>query len=214
MANQKESAFIEALRYIIGTSLPEIGRVSSKIAQRLPPGVRHPLIAAALAGFAQFVEKQNLRGLQESLSDIIETFARALREEPRVEEPVKKELINIKEKLEEIQKNLSNAKSVGEVEEQREIALAMIKALMEIGRSLVELDEILSPKEERREIKIEWDKILKKLQRATEIIKGTLAKNLPEIYNKIRDEYTRIDQEWAKEIKKARREIKKWPRPF
>ncbi len=223
MTNQKEPTFTEFLRYIIGLFLPEIGRLSSKIVQRLPEEFKHPWIAAALSGFAQFVEKQNLRGLEESLSDLIETFARALRDEPQAKEPEEEKLININKLLENIKNNLLSAKTVEEVEEQRKIALATIEALREIGESLVELDKILYPQkeEEKTEIKIEWDKILTKLQKTVEIIKENLVTNLPNIYDvynkiitKIGEEYKRIDKEWAQKIEEARKKVKKWPRPF
>jgi hypothetical protein len=201
----------ESIREILGFFRPEIREYSRKLVDVLPPRLRHHIIGRFIGFLAQRVEKMDLLGMQEPISDAIEIISDEITKEVR--RKAKPEEID---ELKEIRKILENArerlKQAENVEDEKNRIIAELQAYEAILEIFKTIEEKYVPKEEK---KIDWAKLGEKfkeiikvineqgIQKAIEFIKEKYPEAKEEIRRQ-RDEFLRGFKEgWEKGRKKG-----------
>lgn len=205
----QDSTTKELIRYIVGALRPELRSIAIKIVGILPEPLRKVWVGRVIGAFAQFVEKRNIFGLQESISDMIEIIADEIGKQIQVnKERVRKELNleHIKnlllQRLEEARQKISEAENISSalekekkiLEAEAELLIAYITTLTELNKKI---EGILPPEKAK---KIDWNKIF-------QVIYNKLGK----LKNAIRDKAIVLDEkaeEIAHRIKRIRRKIR------
>lgn len=205
----QDSTTKELIRYIVGALRPELRNMATKIVGILPEPLRKVWVGRVIGAFAQFVEKRNIFGLQESISDMIEIIADEIGKQIQVnKERVRKELNleHIKnlllQRLEEARQKISEAENISSalekekkiLEAEAELLIAYITTLTELNKKI---EGILPPEKAK---KIDWNKIF-------QVIYNKLGK----LKNAIRDKAIVLDEkaeEIAHRIKRIRRKIR------
>jgi urease gamma subunit len=200
----------EALRIAVGAIRPEIRKAAQWIVDQLPPALRQEWIGRIVGALAQIVERTEIWGIQESISDAIEIISDEIGKQVR-EKKAKKEEIDLmnelRKMLENARERLRQAENVEEVRDRIIAELQAYEAILEIFKTI---EEKYVPKEER---KIDWvgeklKEIIKVIneqgiQRAIEFIRAKYpeVKTAAEIQ---KDEFLRgLKEGWQKGRKKG-----------
>lgn len=205
----QDSTTKELIRYIVGALRPELRNMATKIVGILPEPLRKVWVGRVIGAFAQFVEKRNIFGLQESISDMIEIIADEIGKQIQVnKERVKREL-NLEQiknlllqRLEQARQKVSEAENISSalekekkiLEAETELLIAYITTLTELNKKI---EGILPPEKAK---KIDWNKIF-------QVIYNKLGK----LKNAIRDKAIALDEkaeEIGRKIKRIRRKIR------
>lgn len=205
----QDSTTKELIRYIVGALRPELRNMATKIVGILPEPLRKVWVGRVIGAFAQFVEKRNIFGLQESISDMIEIIADEIGKQIQVnKERVKREL-NLEQiknlllqRLEQARQKISEAENISSalekekkiLEAETELLIAYITTLTELNKKI---EGILLPEKAK---KIDWNKIF-------QVIYNKLGK----LKNAIRDKAIALDEkaeEIGRKIKRIRRKIR------
>lgn len=205
----QDSTTKELIRYIVGALRPELRNMATKIVGILPEPLRKVWVGRVIGAFAQFVEKRNIFGLQESISDMIEIIADEIGKQIQVnKERVKREL-NLEQiknlllqRLEQARQKISEAENISSalekekkiLEAETELLIAYITTLTELNKKI---EGILPPEKAK---KIDWNKIF-------QVIYNKLGK----LKNAIRDKAIALDEkaeEIGRKIKRIRRKIR------
>lgn len=181
----------EILRVLIGGIRPEIRQAAKKLVELLPEKARIPAIGRLVGALAQIVEKQNIFGIQEILSDAIEIVSDEIGKQvdKKTKDELQKHKKTLEEALEEVNKKArERLEKAQNVEEEKNRILEELKALDEILEEMKKIEKKYVPEEKKKEKKIDWDKIFQKI-------------------NEGYQEINRKAESWAERINK-------WPRPF
>jgi hypothetical protein len=175
----------ELIREILGFFRPEIREYARKLVDVLPPRLRHPIIGRVVGFLAQRVEKMDLLGMQEAISDTIEIISDEITKEVRrkVKPEEIKELEELRKMLENARERLKQAENVEEVRDRIIAELQAYEAILEIFKTI---EEKYVPKEER---KIDWAKVGEKLK---EIIKVINEQGLQKAIEFVRTKYPEV----------------------
>jgi hypothetical protein len=175
----------ELIREILGFFRPEIREYARKLVDVLPPRLRHPIIGRVVGFLAQRVEKMDLLGMQEAISDTIEIISDEITKEVRrkVKPEEIKELEELRKMLENARERLKQAENVEEVRDRIIAELQAYEAILEIFKTI---EEKYVPKEER---KIDWAKVGEKLK---EIIKVINEQGLQKAIEFVRRKYPEV----------------------
>jgi hypothetical protein len=65
----------EALRIAVGAIRPELRKAAQWIVNQLPPALRQEWLGRIIGALAQIVERTEILGIQESISDAIEIIS-------------------------------------------------------------------------------------------------------------------------------------------
>jgi urease gamma subunit len=176
----------EALRIAVGAIRPEIRKAAQWIVDQLPPALRQEWIGRIIGALAQIVERTEILGIQESISDAIEIISDEIGRQVR-EKKAKKEEIDLmnelRKMLENARKRLRQAKNVEEVRDRIIAELQAYEAILEIFKTI---EEKYVPKEER---KIDWAKVGERLK---EIIKVINEQGLQKAIEFVRTKYPEV----------------------
>ncbi len=187
----------EIIREIAGFFRPEIQNIAKIITQKLPKELKHPLIGRFIGWLAQRVEKSDLMGMQEVLSDAIEILSDTINKTKNSEN--KQEIDEIKKIKQIFEKSLQKLEQAENVENEKEKIISQLKAYEEVLNVFREIIKKYEIKEENvvnnlDEIKI----ILKNLIQKIKTEKG----NLFEKINKfLKEKYPKIKKETKKALK-------------
>jgi hypothetical protein len=201
----------EALRIAIGAIRPELRKAAQWIVNQLPPALRQEWLGRIIGALAQIVERTEILGIQESISDAIEIISDEIGKQVR--RKAKPEEID---ELKEIRKILENTKErlrqAENVEDEKNRIIAELQAYESILEVFKTIEEKYVPKEER---KIDWERVGERLkevmkvineqgiQKAIEFVKEKYPEAKEEIRRQ-RDEFLRGFKEgWQKGRKKG-----------
>ena len=158
----------EALRIAVGAIRPEIRRIAQWMVDRLPPALRQEWIGRIVGALAQIVERTEILGIQESISDAIEIISDEIGRQVR-ERKVKKEEIDL---MNELRKMLENARErlrqAENVEEVRDRIIAELQAYESILEIFKTIEERYAPKKEQR--RIDWSKVGERIREIIRVI--------------------------------------------
>ncbi len=210
---KKELTTIEVLRIILGGFREEIRSGARKLVDILPEPLKKKWIGRVVGVLAQIVERFDLKGIEEIISDAIEIASDEIGRQLAKSE--KKEEVEI---LKEAKKILEDAKErlkkATDIEAEKNRIIAELQAFADILNVLKMIEERFVPEEEKKEIKIDWNKIFQRIDAAYKIIKKTATeKIIPELekaYTETKETIKKINQKASD----AAQKVKKWPRPF
>jgi len=221
MAERIHMDFKEFLRIIVGAIRPELRKIAQEFVKFLPEGLRKEWVGRLIGSLAQFVEKKDMFGIQEAISDMIEITS------DEVSKQVKKPKEEVKEKiganyieemflkqLEEAKRKIAEAENIENekerqkkiIEAQTEIFKAYLEALTEITKSTHKEIEV---KEEK---KIDWEKVFNRIGEALNKTWEQIKEKTPSAYQKTKDVVKTVDkkaEEWASKIEELRKKVKK-----
>jgi hypothetical protein len=156
----------EAIRIVVGAIRPELRKAAQEIVNYLPPALRKEWIGRIIGALAQIVERTEILGIQESISDAIEIISdeigKQVRRRARPEEI--DELREIRKILENARERLRQAENIEEV---RDRIIAELQAYESILQVFKTIEEKYVPKEER---KIDWEKVGERLKEVMKVI--------------------------------------------
>jgi vacuolar-type H+-ATPase subunit I/STV1 len=156
----------EVIRIIVGAIRPELRRAAQGIVNYLPPALREEWIGRIIGALAQIVERTEILGIQESISDAIEIISDEISKQ--VQRKARSEEINELERLRKILENarerLRQAENVEEVRDRIIAELQAYEAILEIFKRI---EEKYVPKEER---KIDWERVGERLKEVMKVI--------------------------------------------
>jgi uncharacterized protein (UPF0305 family) len=188
----------ELIREALGFFRPEIREYARKLVDVLPPRLRHHMIGRFVGFLAQRVEKMDLLGMQEAISDAIEIISDEITKEVRRKAKPEEidELKEIRKILENTRERLRQAENV-EDEKNRIIAeLQAYESILEIFKTI---EERYVPREKRR---IDWERIFGKLK---EIINVINEKGIKRAYEFLKEKYPEAKEEIKRQIDEGRR---------
>jgi hypothetical protein len=175
----------ELIREILGFVRPEIREYARKLVDVLPSRLRHHMIGRLVGFLAQRVEKMDLLGIEEAISDAMEIISDEITKEIRRKAKPEEidELEELRKMLEDARKRLKQAENVEEVRDRIIAELQAYEAILEIFKTI---EEKYVPKEER---KIDWAKVGEKLK---EIIKVINEQGLQKAIEFVRTKYPEV----------------------
>ena len=175
----------ELIREILGFVRPEIREYARKLVDVLPSRLRHHMIGRVVGFLAQRVEKMDLLGMEEAISDAMEIISDEITKEIRRKAKPEEidELEELRKMLEDARKRLKQAENVEEVRDRIIAELQAYEAILEIFKRI---EEKYVPKEER---KIDWAKVGEKLK---EIIKVINEQGLQKAIEFVRTKYPEV----------------------
>jgi hypothetical protein len=186
----------ELIREILGFLRPEIRERARELVDVLPPRLRHHMIGRVVGFLAQRVEKMDLLGMQEAISDAMEIISDEITKEVR--RKAKPEEID---ELKEIRKILENTRErlrqAGNIEDEKNRIIAELQAYESILEIFKTIEERYVPREKRR---IDWERIFGKLK---EIINVINEKGIKRAYEFLKEKYP----EAKEEIRRQKREF-------
>jgi hypothetical protein len=172
----------ELIRQLLGAVRPEIRELSRKLLNILPPQLRKEGIGRIIGFLAQRIEKRDMGGFQEAISDAIEIISdeigKQVRSKARPEEI--DELKEFRKMLENARERLRQAENVEEV---RDRIIAELQAYESILEFFKTIEEKYVPKEEK---KIDWEKIFGKLKEKYPEVKEEVKKQKNEFLRGLR----------------------------
>jgi hypothetical protein len=156
----------ELIREILGFFRPEIRERARELVDVLPPGLRRPIIGRFIGFLAQRVEKMDLLGMQEAISDAIEIISDEITKEVRRKAKPEEidELKEIRKILENTRERLRQAENI---EDEKNRIIAELQAYESILEVFKTIEEKYVPKEER---KIDWAKVGERLKEVMKVI--------------------------------------------
>jgi hypothetical protein len=156
----------EAIRIVVGAIRPELRKAAQEIVNYLPPALRKEWIGRIIGALAQIVERTEILGIQESISDAIEIISdevgRQVRRKAQPEEI--DELREIRKILENARERLRQAENVEEVKDRIIVELQAYESILQVFKTI---EEKYVPKEER---KIDWEKVGERLKEVMKVI--------------------------------------------
>jgi hypothetical protein len=175
----------ELIREILGFVRPEIREYARKLVDLLPSRLRHHMIGRVVGFLAQRVEKMDLLGMEEAISDAMEIISDEITKEIRRKAKPEEidELEELRKMLENARERLRQAENVEEVRDRIIAELQAYEAILEIFKTI---EEKYVPKEER---KIDWAKVGEKLK---EIIKVINEQGLQKAIEFVRTKYPEV----------------------
>jgi flagellar biosynthesis/type III secretory pathway chaperone len=201
----------EAFRIAVGAIRPELRKVAQWIVDQLPPALRQEWLGRIMGALAQIVERTEILGIQESISDAIEIISDEIGKKVR-RKAQPEEIDELKETKKILENALERLKQAENVEDEKNRIIAELQAYEAILEIFKTIEEKYVPKEEK---KIDWAKIGEKLkeiikvineqgiQKAIEFIKEKYPEAKEEIIRQ-RDEFLRGFKEgWQKGRKKG-----------
>jgi hypothetical protein len=221
MAERKHMNFKEFLRIIVGAIRPELRKIAQDFVKVLPEGLRKEWVGRFMGSLAQFVEKSDIFGIQETISDMIEITA------DEVAKQIKKPKEEIKEKigakrieeifakqLEEATRKIAEAENI---ENEKERQKAIITAETEIFKTYLEaISELTKSTQEQVEIKegkkIDWKKVFNEIKKALNKTWEKAKEETPKGYQKTKEAVKTMDQkaeELADKIAELRKKLRK-----
>jgi hypothetical protein len=193
--NNKEKKYDikEIIREIAGFLRPEIQRIAKIIAQKLPKDLKQPIIGRFIGWLAQRVEKSNLIGMQEVLSDAIEILADTIN---KTED--KEEIYEIKKIKQILEKSLQRLEQAEHVESEKEKIISQLKAYEEILNVFREIIKKYEIKEDNLDKTENILNILNNLIQKIQTKKGDLYKIIKQF---LKEKYPKIKKETKKSLK-------------
>lgn len=158
--------FQEILRIVLGGFRGEIKNFARSIVDYLPESLRVSVVARVIGVLAQIVEKTNIAGFQEIISDAIEIISDEIGKQ--VKKPEKEKLINLRSMLENIKKRLEGAENI---QSEKDRIIEELKALQEIINVFKTLEELIEGKEEEKKPEIDWDEVLNRINKVIDAVK-------------------------------------------
>jgi len=187
----------ELIRQLLGVVRPEIRELAHKLLNLLPSQLRKEWIGRIIGFIAQRIEKKNLGGFQESISDAIEIISDEIGKQVKERKAKKEEIdaINeLKRILENVRERLRQAENI---EDEKNRIISELQAYESILEFFKTMEEKYVPKEKRR---IDWERIFGKLK---EIINVINEKGIRRAIEFIREKYP----EAKEEVKRQRDEF-------
>lgn len=188
----------ELIREILGFFRPEIRERARELVNVLPPSLRHQMIGRVIGFLAQRVEKMDLLGMQETISDAIEIISDEITKEVRRKAKPEEidELKEIRKILENARERLRQAENVEEVRDRIIAELQAYEAILEIFKTI---EEKYVPKEER---KIDWERVGERLK---EVMKFINEQGIQKAIEFIKEKYPEAKEEIKRQIDEGRR---------
>jgi DNA repair exonuclease SbcCD ATPase subunit len=187
----------ELIRQILGALRPEIRGLARKLVDFLPPQLRKEWVGRIIGFLAQRVEKMDIAGFQESISDAIEIISDEISKQVR-ERKAKEEEIDM---MREIRKILENARErlrqAENIEDGKNRIIAELQAYESILEVFKTIEEKYVPKEER---KIDWEKVGERLK---EVMKVINEQGIQKALEFLKEKYPEVREE----IRRQKREI-------
>jgi urease gamma subunit len=189
----------EAIRIIIGAIRPELRKTAKEIVNYLPPALRQEGVGRIIGALAQIVERTEILGIQESISDAIEIISDEIDKQVR-EKKGKKEEIN---SMNELKKMLENARErlrqAENVEDEKNRIIAELQAYESILQFFKTIEEKYVPKEER---KIDWERVEGRLK---EVMNFINEQGIQKAIEFIKEKYPEAKEEIKRQIDEGRR---------
>jgi intein/homing endonuclease len=188
----------ELIREILGFFRPEIRERARELVNVLPPSLRHQMIGRFIGFLAQRVEKMDLLGMQETISDAIEIISDEITKEVRRKAKPEEidELKEIRKILENARERLRQAENVEEVRDRIIAELEAYEAILEIFKTI---EEKYVPKEER---KIDRERVEERLK---EVMKFINEQGIQKAIEFIKEKYPEAKEEIKRQIDEGRR---------
>jgi hypothetical protein len=196
----------EVIRIIVGAIRPELRRAAQEIVNYLPPALRQEWIGRIIGALAQIVERTEILGIQEPISDAIEIISdeisKQVQRKARPEEI--NELREIRRMLENARERLRQAENVEEVRDRIIAELQAYDAILEIFKTI---EEKYVPKEER---KIDWERVGERLK---EVMKVINEQGIQKALEFIKEKYPEANEEIRRQKRKFLRGFRRgWER--
>jgi Na+/phosphate symporter len=206
----------EAFRILVGAIRPELRKAAQEIVNYLPPALRKEWVGRIVGALAQIIEKTEIFGIQESISDVIEIISDEISKQVREKKDKKEEIDSMNEIRKMLENTRERLKQAENVEDEKNRIIAELQAYEAILEIFKTIEEKYVPKEEKKEEKkIDWAKLEEKLkeiikvineqgiQKAIEFIKEKYPEAKEEIIRQ-RDEFLRgLKEGWEKGRKKG-----------
>ncbi len=192
----------EAIRIIIGAIRPELRKIAKEIVNYLPPALRKEGIGRIIGALAQIVERTEILGIQESISDAIEIISDEIDKQVREKKGKKEEIDSmneLKKMLENARERLRQAENVKNVKEVRDRIIAELQAYDAIVEIFKTIEEKYVPKEER---KIDWERVGERLK---EVMKVINEQGIQKALEFIKEKYPEAKEEIKRQIDEGRR---------
>jgi DNA repair ATPase RecN len=190
--NNKEKKYDikEIIREVAGFFRSEIKLIAKIIVQKLPKELKQPIIGRFIGWLAQRVEKSDLMGMQEVLSDAIEILADTINKTEDSEN--KEEIYEIKKIKQIFEKSLQRLEQAENVESEKAKIISQLKAYEEVLNVFREIIKKYEIKEENLD-KIEnilniLNNLIQQIQTKKENLYKIIKQFLKEKYPKIKEE--------------------------
>jgi len=190
----------EIIRQIVGAVRPEIREVARKLVDFLPPQLRKEWVGRIVGFLAQRLEKMDLAGFQEVISDAVEIISDEISKQIREKKVRNKEIdmINeVKRILENARERLMQAENV---EDEKDRIIAELEAYQTITEVFKKIEEKYVPKEER---KINWEKVFLKIGGIIKDVKEKGLEGLNYLLEKTKEKTSEAKREFLEGLKEG-----------
>jgi hypothetical protein len=186
----------ETVRQLLSLIRPEIIEIADKLVESLPEDLRKEWISRIMGLIAQHIERMDIGGFQEAISDVIEIISDEIGRHAEAVRP-KEEEINVTNELKKILRNSQERLGQAEnVEEERDRIITELLAYAQILEFYKAIEQRYAPKQER----IDWEKTFEKLR---DTLQTTYPKVKEEVKKQLNEFLGAVKEGWQKGRKKG-----------